>query len=683
MNDKDMYVTVGEDGLECRSQEAKQWMGARATAEVLKGKYMFEVDILGKGLVRVGCATPIAKLALGTDDKSFGYGGTGKKSWNNTFENYGGTFRDGDVVGCLIDRDEQTVSFCLNGKTLGQAFSIPPYLHGQALRPGVCGKEFHVRCRFSGLVHPVSNFKAVGELALSDTPKGMSLVMDTADKSSRPLLALILEPTRDLAQQTYNCLCQFGRYLDAPSVRTGLFVGGIDERGQQLLLQQGVDICVGTLSKVVDYVRKGKLDLSALKFLVLDEADDLMKNDDRKDIPMLKNMVPRKTGRVQTLFFSATLHSADVKKAVDQITHMPTWVDLKGHPTIPDTVHFVLYEVDPRQDLPFATTTSVSVTTDGVHAVGSNNEELRMSERIKQMKPQILVKLADALKMESCLVFCRTNVDCDNLEAFLNKLGGGRGFAGKIESGKENPYSCVVLAGMRMQEERERNLQHFKQGDVRFLVCTDVAARGIDIKELPFLVMMTLPDDPDQFFHRVGRVGRADRMGLAVCISALHHQEKVWYHKCANRGRGCTNTNLVEKGGCTIWYDEPSYQKAIESRIGKPVPHMDRDTFTVKGILDQTSSGTSQSKAETKADEEQIGGRRRVALQKEQNAGSAAEAVSSERAGSMVIYGKARDDENTKSVSRHISEISATVDDLQKLERHVQREFIETTFVVS
>eukprot|EP00922_Rhytidocystis_sp_ex-Travisia-forbesii_P040900 GHVS01061059.1.p1 GENE.GHVS01061059.1~~GHVS01061059.1.p1 ORF type:complete len:499 (-),score=66.72 GHVS01061059.1:114-1610(-) len=474
-----------------------------------------------------------------------------------------------------------------------------------------------------------------------------------------------------------------GRYLDAPSVRTGLFVGGIDERGQQLLLQQGVDICVGTLSKVVDYVRKGKLDLSALKFLVLDEADDLMKNDDRKDIPMLKNMVPRKTGRVQTLFFSATLHSADVKKAVDQITHMPTWVDLKGHPTIPDTVHFVLYEVDPRQDLPFATTTSVSVTTDGVHAVGSNNEELRMSERIKQMKPQILVKLADALKMESCLVFCRTNVDCDNLEAFLNKLGGGRGFAGKIESGKENPYSCVVLAGMRMQEERERNLQHFKQGDVRFLVCTDVAARGIDIKELPFLVMMTLPDDPDQFFHRVGRVGRADRMGLAVCISALHHQEKVWYHKCANRGRGCTNTNLVEKGGCTIWYDEPSYQKAIESRIGKPVPHMDRDTFTVKGILDQTSSGTSQSKAETKADEEQIGGRRRVALQKEQNAGSAAEAVSSERAGSMVIYGKARDDENTKSVSRHISEISATVDDLQKLERHVQREFIETTFVVS
>eukprot|EP00922_Rhytidocystis_sp_ex-Travisia-forbesii_P040895 GHVS01061053.1.p1 GENE.GHVS01061053.1~~GHVS01061053.1.p1 ORF type:complete len:778 (-),score=106.73 GHVS01061053.1:1691-4024(-) len=683
VEDKDMYVLITEDGLECRSEEARQWMGVRANGEVLKGKYIFEAEVCGEGLVRVGWATPMARLALGTDDKSFGYGGTGKKSWNNTFEEYGGPFKQGDRIGCLIDRDEQGISFCLNGQPLGMAFAIPPNLHQQPLRPGICGKGFHVRCHFSALAHPVVGFKPIGELALSDTRKGMSLSVDMEGKSSRPLLALILEPTRDLAQQTYNCLIQFGRYLDAPNIRTGLFVGGIDEKGQQLALQQGVDICVGTLSKVADYVRRGHLDLSGLKFLILDEADDLMKNDDKRDIPKLKSMATaRAGGRVQTLFFSATLHSADVKKAIDQITHRPTWVDLKGQPTIPDTVHFVLYDVDPRQDLPFVAAPA-NVTTDRVHAAGTNSEDLRMSERIKQMKPQVLVKLADTLKMESCLVFCRTNVDCDNLEAFLNQLGGGRGFAGKTETGKENPYSCVVLAGMRLQEERVRNLQHFKQGDVRFLICTDVAARGIDIKELPYLVMMTLPDEPDQFFHRVGRVGRADRMGLAVSIAALHHKEKVWYHKCANRGRGCTNTNLVEQGGCTIWYDEPSYQKAIEDRVGKHVPRMDSKTFAVKGIMDQSSSGTSGSKQEETI--EDLGRRRIDTLQKQKVGGAGdgtAKEVSSERAGSMVIYGKSRDDDNSKATTRHVTELAAAVDELQKLERHVQREFVETASLV-
>lgn len=132
------------------------------------------------------------------------------------------------------------------------------------------------------------------------------------------------------------------------------------------------------------------------------------------------------------------------------------------------------------------------------------------------------------------------------------------GIKGKTEGGLQSNYSCVVLAGMREQAERQRNLQHFKDGDVRFLICTDVAARGIDIKELPFLMMMTLPDDPDQWFHRVskqcdinqveqvGRVGRADRMGLALCLVATE-KEKVWYHKCSNRGRGCTNTKLVDQ----------------------------------------------------------------------------------------------------------------------------------------
>lgn len=84
--------------------------------------------------------------------------------------------------------------------------------------------------------------------------------------------------------------------------------------------------------------------------------------------------------------------------------------------------------------------------------------------------------------MSQCLIFCRTNLDCDNLEKYLNSVGGGRRFNGKTEKGKENPYSCVVLAGMRSMQERRAALQAFKQADVRFIICTDVAARGLDIK---------------------------------------------------------------------------------------------------------------------------------------------------------------------------------------------------------
>jgi ATP-dependent RNA helicase DDX1 len=107
----------------------------------------------------------------------------------------------------------------------------------------------------------------------------------------------------------------------------------------------------------------------------------------------------------------------------------------------------------------------------------------------------------------------------------------------------------------RQPQERRNNLQAFKDGDVRFLICTDVAARGIDIRGIPFVINVTLPDEPATYLHRIGRVGRADRMGLAVSFVATQ-PEKVWFHKCANRGAKCANTALTSAGGCAIYYDE-------------------------------------------------------------------------------------------------------------------------------
>uniref|UniRef100_A0A0G4F4K4 DEAD box protein 1 n=1 Tax=Chromera velia CCMP2878 TaxID=1169474 RepID=A0A0G4F4K4_9ALVE len=691
IDDKDAFVLVSEDGTEAKSDDNRRWSGIRGSADVLRGKYMYEVEITTQdSLCRLGWATQFAMLELGKDDKSFGYGGTGKKSWNGTFEDYGGPFGFEDVIGCLLDRSEgtHTVSYYKNGKPLGEAFKLPPAMTHTGLRPGICGKKFEVKCNFTNLKHPVAGYTPLGQLDASHTSAGLSGATGVQGRAKRPPLCVILEPTRDLAEQTYKCMTHFGKYLDAPPVRVGLFVGGVEEKKQLELLEYGVDVVVGTLSKVMEHVSRQRLDLSALRFLVLDEADDLMKNDDRKQIPTIKRRAEAgapggERKRLQTLFFSATLHGPEVRQAIESLCDKPTWVDLKGRPSIPDTVHFVRYAIDPRRPLPLLKSASKTSTppalsrpqTDGVHARDDTRPQQTtpeaFSENIKFQKPQALVLIADALRMETCLVFCRTNLDCDNLEKYLNQLGGGRGFSGKAETGKENPYSCVVLAGMRQQEERRRNLEHFKSGDVRFLICTDVAARGLDIKELPFLMMMTLPDDPDQFFHRVGRVGRADRMGLAVSLSASE-KEKVWYHKCPNRGRGCENTRLVEQGGCTIWYDEPGYLKAIEERVGKQIPVMDPLDLSVEGVLSPSSGQPGQGKGEEGAGVRERS--RRTSAGGGAGAGGTQPGVAG-KAGAMVMYGKAREDAGMKETLAHLKSLSPAVQKLLELEAAAQTQF--------
>jgi len=304
--------------------------------------------------------------------------------------------------------------------------------------------------------------------------------------------------------------------------------------------------------------------------------------------------------------------------------------------------------------------------TDGVH-IRDNlslpaNKELELSQNIKLMKPQLVVKMADTFKMDSCMVFCRTNLDCDNFEKYLMALGGGASFRGTTETGKENPYSCVVLAGMRSQEERTKNLEYFKRGDVRFLVCTDVAARGIDIQGLPFLIMTTLPEDTEQFFHRVGRVGRADRMGLAICLVSKA-KEKVWYHKCDNRGKGCTNTKLVTQGGCTIWYDEPSFLRAIETRLQQEILVMDSTTFGVPGIIDLAKSHEQKQGRQP----EKLGRRSKEATSGENKA---------DLSGSMVLYGKSRDDRTSTTTRQHLESLTGVVAELTELEKASQRMYL-------
>ena len=126
--------------------------------------------------------------------------------------------------------------------------------------------------------------------------------------------------------------------------------------------------------------------------------------------------------------------------------------------------------------------------------------------------------------------------------------------------------------------ERRASLDAFRQGNIRFLLCTDVAARGIDIKGLAYVINYTLPDEPEAYIHRIGRIGRAEHLGLAISIVAPPLvEEKVWYHICSNRGKTCADTRNKTEGGCTVWYTESEYFDAIQQRLDLAIPELNED----------------------------------------------------------------------------------------------------------
>jgi ATP-dependent RNA helicase DDX1 len=180
--------------------------------------------------------------------------------------------------------------------------------------------------------------------------------------------------------------------------------------------------------------------------------------------------------------------------------------------------------------------------------------------------------------MSQCMIFCRTNLDCEVLEEYLCSLDGSRKFTQQMEGGKGGKYSCAVLGGMKSMTERRASLDAFKEGVVRFLICTDVAARGIDVRGLPFVINYTVPDEPEFYIHRIGRVGRAEHLGLAISLVAPQYvEEKVWYHVCSSRGKSCGDSRLKQDGGCAVWYNESEYFDAIQRRLDMAVPELGAD----------------------------------------------------------------------------------------------------------
>ncbi|XP_040848781.1 ATP-dependent RNA helicase DDX1 isoform X1 [Ochotona curzoniae] len=580
--DRGSAFAIGSDGLCCQSREVKEWHGCRATKGLMKGKHYYEVSCHDQGLCRVGWSTMQASLDLGTDKFGFGFGGTGKKSHNKQFDNYGEEFTMHDTIGCYLDIDKGQVKFSKNGKDLGLAFEVPPHMKNQALFPACVLKNAELKFNFGEeeFKYPPKD----GFVALCKAPDGYTVksqhtgnaqVAQTKFLPNAPK-ALIVEPSRELAEQTLNNVKQFKKYIDNPKLRELLIIGGVAARDQLSVLENGVDIVVGTPGRLDDLVSTGKLNLSQVRFLVLDEADGLLSQGYSDFINRMHSQIPQITSdgkRLQVIVCSATLHSFDVKKLSEKIMHFPTWVDLKGEDSVPDTVHHVVVPVNPKTDRLWERLGKNHIRTDDVHAKdntrpGANSPEM-WSEAIKILKGEYAVRAIKEHKMDQAIIFCRTKIDCDNLEQYFMQQGGG-------PDKKGHQFSCVCLHGDRKPHERKQNLERFKKGDVRFLICTDVAARGIDIHGVPYVINVTLPDEKQNYVHRIGRVGRAERMGLAISLVATE-KEKVWYHVCSNRGKGCYNTRLKEDGGCTIWYNEMQLLSEIEEHLNCTISQVEPD----------------------------------------------------------------------------------------------------------
>ncbi|KAG9494613.1 hypothetical protein GDO78_002121 [Eleutherodactylus coqui] len=474
--DRGSAFAIGSDGLCCQSREVKEWHGCRSTRGVTKGKYYYEMSCHDQGLCRVGWSTLQACLDLGTDKFGFGFGGTGKKSHNKQFDNYG-------------ENAELKFNF---GE---EEFKFPP----------------------------TDGFVALCKAPDSDVTK---------------------------SQNAGRCSCTSVAFI--------------------------VDIVVGTPGRIDDLISTGKLTLSQVRFLVLDEADGLLSQGYSDFINRIHQQIPQVTSdgkRLQVIVCSATLHSFDVKKLSEKIMHFPTWVDLKGEDSVPETVHHVVVTINPKKDKQWERLGKNHIRTDGVHdkdntRPGGSSAET-MSEAIKMLKGEYILRAIKEHNMDQAIVFCRTKLDCDNLEQYFIQHGGG-------PDRKGHQFSCVCLHSDRKPHERKQNLERFKKADVRFLICTDVAARGIDIHGVPYVINVTLPDEKQNYVHRIGRVGRAERMGLAISLVATE-KEKVWYHVCSSRGKGCYNTRLKEDGGCTIWYNEMQLLSEIEEHLTCTISHVEPD----------------------------------------------------------------------------------------------------------
>ena len=277
--------------------------------------------------------------------------------------------------------------------------------------------------------------------------------------------ALIMTPTRELAAQVEESVRVYGKYLDLTSM---VMFGGVGMGAQIDKLRRGVDILVATPGRLLDHAQQGTLDLSQVQVLILDEADRMLDMGFIHDIKKVLALVPKQK---QTLLFSATF-SDEIRELANGLLRSP-----------------VSIQVTPRN-------TTVQRITQTIHPVG------------RAKKKALLTHIISEHNWSQVLVFTRTKFGANNVAEHLTKNG----------------IPAMALHGNKSQTARTQALAGFKNGDIRALVATDIAARGIDIDELPHVVNYEIPNVSEDYVHRIGRTGRAGNSGEAVSLVCLDEE---------------------------------------------------------------------------------------------------------------------------------------------------------------
>lgn len=463
--DRDAGFAISPTGDQCQARDPDAWHGGRATVGVVRGRYYYEATVTDEGLCRVGWSTRTAKFDLGTDACGFGFGGTGKKSHNRGFADYGEAFGLGDTIGCYLDATQGHVWFAKNGREFARAFDLPKYLIGHALYPACVLKNAEMTFNFGAkpFRYPptaASGLVGVSAARVDDTSCVASVLKPGARRNP---MALIVEPNLELAQQSYEELLKFTKYLPEPRLHCELIIGGVSTQPQVNAIARGIDVVSATPGRLVDLINSKQLDVSDVRFLVLDEADRLLDGGNWRAVETIYDALDKT--HLQVLMFSATLHAASVTDMAKKICKFPTWVDLKGKDSVPDTVHHAQLVVDPTREPPKWQHSNGDMTTDGVHAGDAQarvrNSKEWCSERVKLLKARYLVELINVYKMEQAIIFIRTRVDAQHLENYLNALS-----AQESTSKLDKRYSCLQLHAGKGTDARMENLERFRNGEV-------------------------------------------------------------------------------------------------------------------------------------------------------------------------------------------------------------------------
>lgn len=311
-------------------------------------------------------------------------------------------------------------------------------------------------------------------IGLSQTGTGKTAAfgipsIEKVNFKSKKTQVLVLAPTRELATQITDELRKFTKYMESIKILT--VYGGQSIEKQIIPLRKGVQIVVGTPGRIMDHMRKKTLKLENVNTVVLDEADEMLNMGFREDIETILEKVPEDR---QTLLFSATMNDK-IMAITNKYLKEPKKIKIKAKELTVENINQIAYET-------------------------KNN-----------MKDEITKRAIDLYKPEKLIVFCNTKRKVDCLYDYL----------------KKQKFNVEVLHGDIKQDQRDRTIKKFKNGDIKILIATDVAARGIDVANLDLVINYDIPQDNEYYVHRIGRTGRNKSVGKSITYVVGKEKKKL------------------------------------------------------------------------------------------------------------------------------------------------------------